>query len=78
MRHAHLGLFALVGLMLCGAPAARATTYALDPEHSSVGFKIRHLFSNVKGTFNDVEGKFEYVPGQPDQWTVTATVIQGT
>ena len=74
MRHAQLGLFALVGLILCGAPAAWATTYALDPEHTSVGFKIRHLFSNVKGTFNDVEGEFEYVPGQPDQWTVTATI----
>lgn len=74
MRHAHLGLLALVGLIVCGAPAARATTYAIDPEHTSVGFKIRHLFSNVKGTFNDVEGAFEYVPGQPEQWTVTAIV----
>ncbi len=74
MRYAHLGLVALVGLILCGAPVVRATTYALDKEHTSVGFKIRHLFSNVKGTFNDVEGEFEYVPGQPEQWTVTATI----
>ena len=74
MRHAHLGLLALVGLIVCGAPAAWATTYAIDPEHTSVGFKIRHLFSNVRGTFNDVEGTFEYVPGQPEQWTVTAIV----
>ena len=74
MRYAHLGLVALVGLILCGAPAAGATTYALDSEHTSVGFKIRHLFSNVKGTFNDFEGEFEYVPGQPEQWTATATI----
>ena len=74
MRSSRLGLIALVGVLLCGAPSAWATTYALDPEHTSIGFKIRHLFSNVKGTFNDFEGEFEYVPGQPDQWTVTVTI----
>jgi polyisoprenoid-binding protein YceI len=56
------------------APSAWATTYALDKEHTTVGFKIRHLFSNVTGSFDQYEGRFVYVPGQPEQWTVTATI----
>ena len=56
------------------APAAWATTYTIDADHSTVGFKIRHLFSNVTGSFDQYEGRFVYVPGQPEQWTVTATI----
>ena len=32
-------------------------TYALDPSHSELGFRVRHLgISNVDGTFNDFTG----------------------
>lgn len=65
---------ALAGLLWCGAPAAGATTYAIDPEHSTVSFKIRHLFSNVTGTFHTFEGQLDYVPGQPDQWKANAVI----
>ena len=34
-----------------------AGTYALDPVHSELGFRVRHLgISNVDGTFNDFDG----------------------
>jgi polyisoprenoid-binding protein YceI len=34
-----------------------AGTYALDPVHSELGFRVRHLgISNVDGTFEDFEG----------------------
>ncbi|MDP3702962.1 MAG: YceI family protein [Candidatus Omnitrophota bacterium] len=56
------------------APPAGATTYAIDKDHTTVGFKIRHLFSNVQGSFNQFDGNFTYVPGTPEQWTVTATI----
>lgn len=36
---------------------ASATTWNIDPEHSNVGFKIRHLMvSNVKGQFDKHNG----------------------
>lgn len=36
---------------------AAAANWSIDPEHSSVGFKIRHLMvSNVKGTFDKYTG----------------------
>jgi polyisoprenoid-binding protein YceI len=60
--------------LLAGASPAWATTYAIDKEHSSVTFKIRHLFAKVQGTFNDVDGEVVYVPGQPDQWKAFATI----
>jgi polyisoprenoid-binding protein YceI len=56
------------------SPAAWATTYAIDHDHTTISFKIRHLFSYVRGTFNEFEGQFEYVPGQPDQWKTTAVI----
>ena len=56
------------------APSAWATTYAIDKDHTTIGFKIRHLFSNVQGSFDQYEGTIVYVPGQPDQWAVTATI----
>lgn len=69
-------LMASVGLAGCllGAPPAWATTYQIDRNHTTVAFKVRHLFSNVQGTFRDFSGSFDYVPGQPDQWRVEATI----
>ena len=63
----------LAGLVLA-APPAWATTYAIDRDHTTVSFKIRHLFSNVEGTFNEFEGTFEYVPDQPEQWKAEAII----
>ena len=38
-----------------------AGEYSVDKSHSSVGFKVKHMMiSNVKGTFDDFSGKFEY------------------
>jgi len=71
------GVALLVGL-LAGAPASSATTYAIDKDHTTVSFKIRHLFSKVEGTFNDFEGSFEYVRGQPEAWRAEATIQAGS
>ncbi len=60
---------------LFSIPAAFADTYDIDASHSSVGFKIKHLaISNVKGTFSSYEGKFDYVPGRPEQWNVEVSI----
>jgi len=68
-----VGIVLLSGWLLW-SPAAWATTYAVDREHTTVGFKIRHLFSYVQGAFDQFEGSFVYVPGKPEEWKVTATV----
>ena len=39
---------------------AFATTWTIDPDHSNVGFKVRHLMvSNVKGSFDKHTGVVE-------------------
>ena len=39
-------------------PAAEAApvTWRIDPSHSDISFRIRHLVSRVRGTFNDWSG----------------------
>jgi polyisoprenoid-binding protein YceI len=44
-------------LLLMLPTLAFASTWTIDPAHSSVGFKVRHLMvSNVKGVFGKVTG----------------------
>lgn len=65
--------WALVMVLVAASPAW-ATTYKIDADHTTIGFKIRHLFSKVSGTFDQYEGSFDYVPGQPEQWKTRATL----
>jgi len=50
-----------------------AGTYNVDPVHSHIGFKVKHLMiSNVKGQFDTYSGKFEY-----DEKTNTLKSLSG-
>jgi len=53
---------------------AFAETYQIDPVHSSIGFKIKHLFSKVTGRFAEVNGVIEIDPNQPENSSVNATI----
>jgi polyisoprenoid-binding protein YceI len=68
------GIIAVAALSIGLAAPASAATYKIDKDHSSIGFKIRHLVSKVPGSFNDFEGAFVYAPDQPEQWNVNAKV----
>ena len=72
MKKRALGIL-LLGLALA-APSAWAATYQVDKDHSTIGFKIRHLFSNVQGRFTDYTGTFTFVPEHPEGWTAEATI----
>lgn len=37
-------------------PAANVVTWEIDPVHSEVGFRVRHLVSRVRGRFTDFGG----------------------
>lgn len=54
--------------------AAWAAHYNIDPDHTTVSFKIRHLLSYMQGRFNQFEGSFEYDPETPDTWKARMTV----
>ncbi|NQT92439.1 MAG: YceI family protein [Lentisphaerae bacterium] len=48
---------AMATLLVMGEPAfGEDKYYEIDPAHSSVGFRIRHLYSSVAGRFNKFSG----------------------
>lgn len=55
-------------------PPSWAATYTVDPDHTTVSFKIKHLFSWVQGTFNTFEGTILYEPGKPESWSASGTI----
>ncbi|HXT50726.1 MAG TPA: YceI family protein [Thermoanaerobaculia bacterium] len=66
------------GAAATSTPAAAAPsgprTFAIDRSHSSVGFTIRHLVSNVRGRFKDFAGTITYDPAKPEASSVEVTV----
>ena len=68
----------VLSVALAGAvhvPAATlATTYKVDPEHTSVSFRVRHLFTQVKGRFDRFEGQIVFDPAHPDQTKVLGSI----
>lgn len=48
--------------------------YAIDPVHSTVGFKVKHLFSYVSGRFDDVKGIIDVDPAMPENSSVEVTI----
>jgi polyisoprenoid-binding protein YceI len=62
-------MLAAIGI---GSPAF-GDTYAVDPAHTSVQFRVRHLFTSVTGRFQMFEGKVVYDDQDP-----TKTEVQGS
>ncbi len=56
-----------------------ATTYKIDPAHSSAQFTIRHMMiTNVRGSFKKVEGTIVLDRENPAASSVEATIDAGT
>ncbi len=64
----------LAAAFLFHATFAYADPYVIDADHSTVSFKIRHMLSYVRGSFNAVEGKFDYDPAKPETWGCEALI----
>ena len=48
---------------LLGLTISSATEYLVDPIHSNIGFKIRHMMvASVRGTFKKYSGQYDYNP----------------
>jgi len=53
-------------------------TYQVDPVHSSVEFKVRHMVSKVSGRFTDFSGTVVGDPAKPASASVTFTIKAGS
>lgn len=66
---------ALFAAALGFSAAAGAADYVVDPAHSFVAFKIRHLgYSWLHGRFNGIEGRFKYDANAPADSNITVTI----
>ena len=76
---ATLGMKKLIILTCCSAllivqSAFAADTYVFDKAHSTLGFQIRHLFSNVPGKFDDFTGTIQFDETNPEQSSVEVNI----
>ncbi len=50
----------VAALLLAGVPAqAETLKLKIDPQHSTVAFRVRHLFTQVSGQFRTLEGSID-------------------
>jgi polyisoprenoid-binding protein YceI len=57
------------------AVAMAATTWTIDPIHTTVGFGIRHLMvTTVRGVFERVAGTVRYAPHRPQAAQIDVTI----
>ena len=71
MKPLRLVLFAAV----CVCSAAQANdTFKIDPSHSTIAFKVRHMLGTAKGHFSKFKGTIEVDREHPEQSAVTVTI----
>ncbi|MES1240046.1 MAG: YceI family protein [Acidobacteriota bacterium] len=69
-----LSLALLLPGLFATAASADPVVYKVDPDHSGVGFTIRHFVSNVSGRFKDFDGTIKYDKANPAASSVSFTV----
>jgi polyisoprenoid-binding protein YceI len=72
-----MGMKRLLGAICLSLIAGNswAADFQIDPAHSSVVFKVKHLaISSVPGRFGEVSGKFSFDPSKVEASTAEATI----
>lgn len=72
MSKTRFALFATV--LALAAPAFAAETYQFDKPHTTVGFQVRHIFTNVSGRFTDFAGTIQVDRAKPESSSVEFTI----
>jgi polyisoprenoid-binding protein YceI len=66
-------------MVSAGTVAAQATNWAIDKSHSEADFSVKHMgISTVHGSFRGVSGVVKFEAGNPNAWSVEATIDVGT
>jgi len=74
MRHRLLCLVAVAAASLLWAAASPAATFKIDPAHTNVTFRVRHLFTMVTGRFKQFEGRIVFDESKPLETKVDGTI----
>ncbi len=76
MTRSRMSIVAVLAVLAVAAPVvAGASTWEIDPAHTNVQFKIRHLMvSNVRGEFRAVKGSATVPSDDPTKASVKAVI----
>jgi polyisoprenoid-binding protein YceI len=76
IRTAALAALAVLAIPALASQAmAETKTYTIDPAHSHMGFTVRHMFSNLEGSFDTFSGAVTLDP-KTGQITAAKGVIE--
>jgi polyisoprenoid-binding protein YceI len=71
VKSSRLVLFAVLAF----STAAQANeTFKIDPSHSTIAFKVRHMLGTAKGGFSKFSGTIEVDREHPEQSSVSVTI----
>jgi polyisoprenoid-binding protein YceI len=66
----------IVSLLLSTSGLAATTNWTIDPAHSSVSFKVKHMMiSDVRGSFRDIEGSVVIDESVQANSKIAATIV---
>jgi polyisoprenoid-binding protein YceI len=71
MKRLRLVLFAVVCF---GATAKADDTFKIDPSHSTIAFRVRHMLGTAKGNFTKFSGTIDIDREHPEQSSVNVTI----
>ena len=77
MKSAYQHALAFITAVALGAVAQTlsAADYDVDPAHSFVQFRIKHLgYSTLVGRFNDISGEFTHDPADPEASKISVEI----
>lgn len=70
-----LKVLSVLTFLAAFAAPAQAAIYEIDPVHSGISFKVKHLMvTYVPGKFDRFSGWFEYDPKNMKVWRASATI----
>ena len=74
----HIAIVFIIAIGLLGStplPAAAGESYQLDPAHTSIVFRVKHLdVAYFYGRFSEVSGTFQFDETSPSKNTIELTV----
>ena len=74
MKRAFCMLLLSAGLLLSGPAWCEPPVWNFDPPHCGFYFDIRHIFSTVRGQFDDFSGSIAFDPENLDESTIDIRV----
>jgi polyisoprenoid-binding protein YceI len=64
----------LLAILLLSRSALASETFKIDPAHSTLAFKVRHMLGTAKGNFSKFRGTIELDRDHPEQSSVSVTI----